>query len=320
MSAEQARGAPLDRRSDVFSLGVVLYIASVGRHPFRGTGESTEDQLSRLLAGQIVPPSRLEPEYPVALERIVLRAMSKDPASRFQSAAEMRMALEEWLARSGPLVTEQDVARAMLERVGAEIEQREVKIQRCLEALPGTQSGELARTPPGGSLLPLAAPVAPTVPDGIAAQKKPRSSRPRRGGRALWVGTAVLTVSIGTAALLLAGPRMAARTLQSPARTNSAMDPPRTRENLALEFRAAASTPESPPLETAAAASGVPHPSPSAAAQPQPLASSAGKRASGKSLPARRAQTTPEEPRPSREPSVEKSRSSRRLGPMEEEL
>src|SRR5688572_14803309 len=79
MSPEQAQGRLIDRRSDIFSLGVVLYVATVGSHPFRRQGESRHQQLSRLVLNRIKPPSELVPDYPRELEAILMRALERDP-------------------------------------------------------------------------------------------------------------------------------------------------------------------------------------------------------------------------------------------------
>jgi serine/threonine protein kinase len=93
MSPEQARGQAVDQRADLYSLGVILYEGVTGRRPF------SADNLYDLLKQQIeeIParPSALRSELPPAFEMLILRALEKDPARRFQSAAEMSAALLE---------------------------------------------------------------------------------------------------------------------------------------------------------------------------------------------------------------------------------
>jgi hypothetical protein len=149
MSPEQAQGQPLDRRSDVFSLGVVSYFATTGVHPFRRSGESHDEQFMRLLLDQVRAPSELVPGYPRELENIVMRAISRNPELRFATADEMRRQLEGWLVRSGPLVTEHDIAHAVFDRVGRFMDQRAQRIQACIRAgqdEPGTDAARLLRT------------------------------------------------------------------------------------------------------------------------------------------------------------------------------
>jgi serine/threonine-protein kinase len=88
LSPEQARGERVDARSDLYSVGCVLYELLTGRPPF--TGDSPVSIAYQHVRENPIPPSRVDPELPAWADPIVLHAMAKDPADRYQSAAEMR--------------------------------------------------------------------------------------------------------------------------------------------------------------------------------------------------------------------------------------
>jgi len=91
MSPEQVRGAEADARSDIYSLGAVLYELATGKRPFDGEGAFA------IMASQVneppVPPMEVEPGLPQPLNSAILRSLEKDPAQRFPSAEEFLQAL-----------------------------------------------------------------------------------------------------------------------------------------------------------------------------------------------------------------------------------
>jgi eukaryotic-like serine/threonine-protein kinase len=92
MSPEQCLGAPLDRRSDIFALGILLWELTVGRRLYKLSADLATMQ--RVVYVDAPAPSRFVTDYPPELERIVLRALARDPARRYQTAQELQLALE----------------------------------------------------------------------------------------------------------------------------------------------------------------------------------------------------------------------------------
>ncbi|MCL6550370.1 MAG: Stk1 family PASTA domain-containing Ser/Thr kinase [Acidothermus cellulolyticus] len=92
LSPEQARGEPVDPRSDIYSTGCVLYELLTGTPPF--TGESAVAVAYQHVREDPVPPSRLNPDVTPDIDAIVMKALAKNPANRYQSAAEMRADIE----------------------------------------------------------------------------------------------------------------------------------------------------------------------------------------------------------------------------------
>jgi serine/threonine-protein kinase len=109
MAPEQVRGDPIDRRVDVFAMGIVLYALTTGKHPFRKESEGAT--LFAITAPEpVTPPRKFIPDYPVALQDVVLKALEKDREQRYGSASELLRALDKALPAT---------ARGSEEEVGA---------------------------------------------------------------------------------------------------------------------------------------------------------------------------------------------------------
>jgi serine/threonine protein kinase len=92
VSPEQVGGQPVDRRSDVFAAGVLLYMLTTGRHPFRG--QSAAETVKKICSTPAVLPSAVSPEFPAELEAVLMRALEKSADARWVNAQEMADALE----------------------------------------------------------------------------------------------------------------------------------------------------------------------------------------------------------------------------------
>ena len=103
MAPEQALGQPIDGRTDLYALGVLLYELTTGRLPF--TGDDPLTIISQHVHAPVVPPRVLRADIPRALEAIILRLLAKDPAQRFTSASETRAALLESLTSDGDVAS-----------------------------------------------------------------------------------------------------------------------------------------------------------------------------------------------------------------------
>jgi serine/threonine protein kinase len=100
MSPEQAWGKPMDRRSDVFSLGIVFYEMVTDQKPFLGSSEMSILEMVREC--RVAPPSDVNPRIPERLEKVVMTALERDPDHRYQDAAEMYRELDRVLHERQP--------------------------------------------------------------------------------------------------------------------------------------------------------------------------------------------------------------------------
>ncbi len=238
MAPEQARGEAVDRRTDVFSAGVVLHEALTGKRLFRG--ENDLDTIRRITEGEVPVPSTLVPAVSKELDAVVLRALERDPAKRFQSAGEMMEALE----KACSLAPARAVT-AMLERTcGERLQERRDTLRQMVEGtLPPLAldlETERDNSEPSKSVPAAPDSAPPSEPSfgtgGQLSMLNAASEAPPRGGlrRALAAGVVVLVVVLVTAAGFFAMRRPAAdaagaarsATLAAPASAPSATSAP----------------------------------------------------------------------------------------------
>ncbi len=94
MAPEQLRGEEIDRRADIFSLGIVAYELTTGKRCFFAGGEFA--LINRVAEGKFDPPSVIDPDYPPELQAVVMKALSVDPQDRFADARQLRLAIEDF--------------------------------------------------------------------------------------------------------------------------------------------------------------------------------------------------------------------------------
>ena len=113
LSPEQADGSPGTKKSDLFALGAVLYEMLTGERPFEA--ETETETLNRVRSLQVAPPSEPNSEVDEELDRIVLKALARNPEERYADAGELQVALTQCLHRRWPDYTGQKLAETMKE-------------------------------------------------------------------------------------------------------------------------------------------------------------------------------------------------------------
>lgn len=151
MSPEQANGEPIDRRTDVFALGIVLWELTTGERLFQG--ELPAHTLRLAQAARIPNPQRVLPDYPERLAPIVLKALEKDRRQRFQTAEELRAALEHFLREERLVVSHPAVGKHVAKVLRKRLEAQDEELREALVAKDGLVQGGLvpsAQPPSGG--------------------------------------------------------------------------------------------------------------------------------------------------------------------------
>lgn len=285
MSPEQVKGEPVDARSDLYSVGVSLYEMVTGERPFQA------DSSYSLMAAQIQkaprPPIELRPDLPQGVNQLILMALQKDPAKRFQSADSFRTALQSVLASLGVSAPSPAAFAAMPIPSSAAASAGSATALFSGAGPSGTTLGPSATTlgastmppsplqqppPPAMSASgqPLFASAAP--PPATRVQSPPPQTRPS-GARTLYVtlGAILMLAALATAGVYV--PRWVKTRANANAIAPSALPPKDTATSPAPETAtspAPAGTSTTPADASASAPPATSAPASSAAGQPQP--------------------------------------------------
>lgn len=178
LAPEQVLGAPVDRRADIFAMGVVLYNALTGIRLFEAP--TAEETMQQVCIRRIEPPSTVGLRPPPALDFVCMRALDRDPGRRYSSAEEMMNELRRVALREGLLGSATDIAAWVRESAGRELAHRRLLVleasrtpsatERPVDPGPGgiglvQQANALARVPRESALVvPEAAGKAPSAP------------------------------------------------------------------------------------------------------------------------------------------------------------
>ena len=212
MSPEQVRGEETDARSDIYSLGTLLYEMLTGRVPFNSTSEY---ELMRCpIEATPTPPSALAPQVPVAVEQAIMCALSKKPEARYQSASEFRETL---IQKTTGSVTKVDAEAPPASYVTRESELM-VSTPSSVQVIKETRLASDPGVPVALGAQLNETPLAPTIelptgyqqtlPQGAAAQPQAGGSLGSRLGKLNWkhyAGAAALLVALISLPLVLIG-------------------------------------------------------------------------------------------------------------------
>jgi formylglycine-generating enzyme required for sulfatase activity len=208
MSPEQGQGLPVDHRSDIYSLGVVIFQMLTGQVPF--DADTPAPVILKHMVEPLPPPRSINPEIPIPVEAVLCKALAKNPAERYQSVEEFIRDLEK--AAASPRAATADRAADTLVAMPAARE------TRLLTPLPPQPSRQPGPTPPLKTAL-AAAPV--------------RETEPERGGVKRWavVGVALAALvgllACGAAVFfLLGGPELLERATATPTQLAAATPTP----------------------------------------------------------------------------------------------
>ena len=130
MSPEQALGKPVDRRSDIFGTGIVLWEALTGRDLFKGS--TPMEVLAAIREHKIEPPSKVVPGLTPIVDPIVMKALRRSPRQRYATSAEMRDDIEELIHRAGVQIDAEAISREFAQIYGDDIGKRALSLKQAI--------------------------------------------------------------------------------------------------------------------------------------------------------------------------------------------
>ena len=200
MAPEQASTGFADQRSDLFSMGIILWESLTGRRLFRG--QNNASTLNKILQEPIPSVSEFYPEL-APFDELLTKALDRDPEARFQSADEFAEALEA-VAMSGPgIATPRQVGGEVRDRLGEKLDEQRARVRAAIERLGHSEIGEAAMPiPRDGSRSNLSVPHRP-APDAVTLTAAPESGRNEAKRRGVFWGVAAALLLAGAAAAVL---------------------------------------------------------------------------------------------------------------------
>jgi len=208
MAPEQIEGEEdMDRRADIFAMGIVLYALTTGKHPFRR--ESDAATMYNICSAQpVLPPRKFLPTYPEGLERVILKSLAKAPTDRYATANDMLRDLDQALPANQRVITDDEVALFVRKLLGDKLQERRATLSDALlradrlnsisplrDADLSSATGSVSNGGVSQSLLPLDPNATTTELSGLGRSRKKTFVI---GGAALLLGVSALTVALMT--------------------------------------------------------------------------------------------------------------------------
>ncbi|MFO0754903.1 MAG: serine/threonine-protein kinase [Byssovorax sp.] len=216
MSPEQVRGGDIDRTTDIFALGVVLWELTTNQRLFRR--DTDLDTLEQVQACIVPPPSTIVPNYPVELESVVMKALSKRRQDRYPTGREFSRALQAFLMRQGAFVGPEEVSQFVRSVFADRIQKREAHLAWAAEvtstinvdqlragqaSLPGSardldlvEDERRQKGPPQGTPASGARPVAPPPPPQMAPPPPPPMAPPQMTAQQAQIAQQMASMSL----------------------------------------------------------------------------------------------------------------------------